>query len=98
MFGAETLLYSCPYMFQKLTSSIMMRSLLFICLAAGAVQASAQGVPRDTTAVATLTIDQAIELARRNNPELQQTLNNRINARAAVRSAYGALLPSTAAR
>ncbi|HEX9220896.1 MAG TPA: TolC family protein, partial [Gemmatimonadaceae bacterium] len=72
----------------------MMRSLLFICLAAGAVQASAQGVPRDTTAPATLTIDQAIELARRNNPELQQTLNNRINARAAVRSAYGALLPS----
>ena len=94
MFGAETLLYSCPYIFQKPTSSIMMRSLLFICLAAGAVQASAQGVPRDTTTAATLTIDQAIGLARRNNPELQQTLNNRITARAAVRSAYGALLPS----
>src|SRR5439155_1660035 len=60
----------------------------------GAVQASAQGVSRDTSAATTLTIDQAIELARRNNPELQQTLNNRINARAAVRSAYGALLPS----
>ena len=70
----------------------MMRSLLFISLVAGAAQASAQVAQRDSTS--TLTIDQAVELARRNNPELQQTLNNRISARAAVRSAYGALLPS----
>jgi outer membrane protein len=61
---------------------------------AGAVQASAQVVQRDSTGQSTLTIDQAVELARRNNPELQQIQNNRINARAAVRSAYGALLPS----
>jgi len=61
---------------------------------AGAVQASAQIAPRDSTGQSTLTIDQAVEFARRNNPELQQILNNRINARAAVRSAYGALLPS----
>jgi outer membrane protein len=72
----------------------MMRYLLLICLAAGTREASAQVVPRDSAVPTTLTIDQAIELARRNNPELQQTLNNRINARAAVRSAYGALLPS----
>jgi outer membrane protein len=71
-----------------------MRRLFFMGLVAGATQASAQVVPRDTTAPTTLTIEQAIELARRNNPELQQTLNNRIGARAAVRSAYGALLPS----
>jgi outer membrane protein len=60
---------------------------------AGAVQASAQVVPRDSAGAA-LTIEQAVELARRNNPELQQIENNRIGARAAVRSAYGALLPS----
>jgi outer membrane protein len=72
----------------------MIRSLLFISLVAGAVQASAQIAPRDSTGQPTLTIDQAVELARRNNPELQQILNNRINAHAAVRSAYGALLPS----
>ena len=72
----------------------MIRSLLFITLVAGAVQASAQVVQRDSTGQSTLTIDQAVELARRNNPELQQIQNNRINARAAVRSAYGALLPS----
>jgi outer membrane protein len=71
-----------------------MRYLLLIGLVAGAAQASAQTTPRDSAAPSTLTIDQAIELARLNNPELQQTLNNRIGARAAVRSAYGALLPS----
>jgi outer membrane protein len=71
-----------------------MRHLLFIALVAVATQASAQVVPRDSTVQQTLTIDQAIELARRNNPVLQQTLNNRIGARAAVRSAYGALLPT----
>jgi outer membrane protein len=72
----------------------MMRTLIFISLATVAAQASAQVAPRDTAAPTTLTVEQAIELARRNNPELQQVLNNRIGARAAVRSAYGALLPS----
>jgi len=72
----------------------MMRHLLFIGLVAAATQASAQVVPRDSAAQTALTIDQAMELARRNNPVLQQTLNNRIGARAAVRSAYGALLPT----
>jgi outer membrane protein len=71
-----------------------MRHLLFIALVAGATQASAQVAQRDSSVQATLTIDQAIEMARRNNPVLQQTLNNRIGARAAVRSAYGALLPT----
>ena len=71
-----------------------MRHLLFIALIAASTQASAQVVPRDSAAQSALTIDQAIELARRNNPVLQQTLNNRIGARAAVRSAYGALLPT----
>ncbi|HEX9383795.1 MAG TPA: TolC family protein [Gemmatimonadaceae bacterium] len=72
----------------------MIRSLLFISLVAGAVQASAQIAPRDSTGQTALTIDQAVELAWRNNPELQQVQNNRIGAHAAVRSAYGALLPS----
>ena len=72
----------------------MMRHLLLISLVAAATQASAQVAPRDSVPATALTIDQAIELARRNNPELQQIQNNRIGARAAVRSAYGALLPS----
>src|SRR2546423_8729396 len=71
----------------------MMRKLLFISLVVGVVPASAQ-VPRQDSAAQALTIEQAIVLAQRNNPELQQIQNNRVGARAAVRSAYGALLPS----
>lgn len=71
----------------------MKRSSFLIALLAISGQAIAQTPARDS-APATLTIEQAVEFARRNNPELQQTLNNRIGARAAVRSAYGALLPT----
>jgi outer membrane protein len=72
----------------------MMRTLLLLGLVTAFTQASAQDVQRDSTPPTTLTIDQAIGLALRNNPDLQATANNRIGARAAVRSAYGALLPS----
>ena len=72
----------------------MKRILVFTALVIVSARASAQAVATDSTAATTLTLDQAIALARRNNPELQQTLNNRIGAQAAVRSAYGALLPS----
>jgi outer membrane protein len=41
-----------------------------------------------------LTLDEAINIARRNNPAYLQTANNRRVADAQVRSAYGALLPS----
>lgn len=42
----------------------------------------------------TLSLDEAIGLARQNNPTFQQSLNNRRRAGAQVRSAYGGLLPS----
>jgi len=71
-----------------------MRSLLFISLVTGAVQVSAQTAPRDSTGQSVLTMDQAVELAWHNNPDFLQTVNNRKTARAAVRSAYGALLPT----
>ncbi|MFL5469708.1 MAG: TolC family protein [Gemmatimonadaceae bacterium] len=72
----------------------MIRRLLLISLVTGVTRASAQSKAQDSVAPASLTIDQAFSLARRNNPELQQIQNNRIGARASVRSAYGALLPS----
>jgi outer membrane protein len=71
-----------------------MRHLLLLGLVAAATQASAQVIPRDSAPPTNLSIDQAIDIARRNNPQLLQTLNTRIGAHAAVRSAYGALLPS----
>jgi outer membrane protein len=44
-----------------------------------------------------LTLEEAQRLARVNNPEHQQVVNNLRGANAAVRSAYGALLPSFSA-
>ena len=43
---------------------------------------------------ATLTVEQAVDLAQANNPQLRQSLNARRSAAAATRSAYGALLPN----
>ena len=71
-----------------------MRHLLLLGLVAAATQASAQVVQRDSAPPTNLSIDQAIDIARRNNPQLLQTLNTRIGAHAAMRSAYGALLPT----
>lgn len=45
-------------------------------------------------APATLTVDEAIALARRNNPLFNQTVNARRSADLNVRSAYASLLPS----
>ena len=44
-----------------------------------------------------LTIDQAVALARHNNPDFLATRNNARNAALELRSAYGALLPSLSA-
>jgi len=48
----------------------------------------------DTVSVATLTLADAVTIARRNNPTHLSVVNNRGTADAAVRSAYGQLLPS----
>jgi outer membrane protein len=45
----------------------------------------------------TLTVDEAIALARRNNPLFQQTINGRRSADIQVRTAYASLLPSVSA-
>lgn len=70
----------------------MMRFLLAFSLVA--IQAASAQGSRDTLTRSTLTMDEAIALARRNNPDFLQTVNNRHTAKAAIRSAYGALLPS----
>jgi len=53
--------------------------------------ASAQGTPVVPT---TLSVEQAVELAMANNPQLLQSMNARRSAAAATRSARGQLLPS----
>jgi len=70
----------------------MMRSLFLLAFVA--FQTASAQAGRDTIPKSTLTMDEAISIARRNNPEFLQTVNNRHTAAAAVRSAYGALLPT----
>jgi outer membrane protein len=58
-----------------------------------ALPASAQ----TTTAPATLTLKEAIDLARKNNPDYLQQANDDVVADWNVRDAYGSLLPSASA-
>lgn len=60
---------------------------LAVCAFALVSQAGAQQT-------ATLTLDEAVTLARRNNPAFRMTTNNRRSADMAVRAAYSNLLPS----
>jgi outer membrane protein len=65
-------------------------ALMALALAAFAQSGFAQQIAGPTPV---LTLEEAYQLARRNNPDYQATLNNRSAARAGVRSSYGALLP-----
>src|SRR4051812_10627740 len=69
-----------------------MRILVLAALAIlPAVSAAQNAMP---SSGAPLTLDEAIAVARRNNPAYLQIANNRRTADASVRSARGALLPS----
>jgi outer membrane protein len=72
-----------------------MRVLTLVALLGATGQfAVAQG---PTTIGKTLTLDEAITIARQNNPVYLQTVNTRRAADADVRTAYGALLPTSSA-
>ena len=68
-----------------------MRLVLPLAAAAFSVQAAVAQTPTN------LTLDEAIQLARRNNPLYLQTVNARRSADAQLRTAYAALLPSVSA-
>ncbi|HEX6966125.1 MAG TPA: TolC family protein [Gemmatimonadaceae bacterium] len=83
-----------------------MRPLLIAAATLGVIVAPMTAIPAhaqstDTTQSApqgpVLTLDQAIALALKNNPAHLQVVSNRSAAGAAVRSAYGNLLPSASA-
>src|ERR1051326_6873126 len=71
-----------------------MRSLAVLSALAIAANVQAQA-PRATRA--TLTLDEAIALARENNPAFRRTENTLRAAEAQVRSTYGFLLPTSSA-
>lgn len=62
-------------------------SMLLVVVAA--LNVGAQAAPTNS-----LTLDQALEIAARNNPAYQQAVLGRNRAQAQVRAAYGTLLPS----
>jgi outer membrane protein len=64
----------------------MRSTLLLLC---ALVPAALAGQTRTT-----LTLEEALEIARQNNPQFQQSLTGRTRAQAGTRAAYGALLPS----
>ena len=66
---------------------------LVLPLAAAAFAFSSAAAQTSTS----MTLDEAIQLARRNNPLYQQTVNARRSADAQLRTAYAALLPSVSA-
>jgi outer membrane protein len=68
--------------------------LVALALASALLPVSAMAQVADTTRSAVLTLDEAIALAQRHNPQHLQLVNDRRAATAAVRAAYGALLPS----
>ena len=72
-----------------------MRSPLFVAIALSLISLTAQAQGRDSlSAGPALSLDDAHRLARRANPDLQQTIERRRTARAAQLAAYGNLLPS----
>lgn len=69
---------------------------IFLTLA-GAPVAGQSGVPAPVAAPATLTLQEAIDLARKNNPDYLAQANDVVVSDWSVKSAYGALLPSASA-
>ncbi len=71
----------------------MRLSLILVLLVPGAL--AAQAAPQVSAEQrATLSLEEAVALARRNNPTHLATINNRRGADAAIRAANGQLLPS----
>ena len=97
--AVETVSTKGPYGPLSMTSSrpVLMRiRALAIALAsfAGALASAPLGAQAAPAAGGVLTLADAVALARRNNPTLQNSVNARRTAAAQVRAANGALLPS----
>jgi outer membrane protein len=97
---AETLHRDLPYKDLTPQATQNMRNRWYFLLAllvpalTSAQTSATSPAPQAAGQTATLTLDDAINLARRNNPVHLSTVNNRRTADAAVRSAQGQLLPN----
>ena len=75
-------------------SHVFVRTVVLALGLAGAVMPSVASAQPATSTGAILTLTDALTLARRNNPDLQKSLNARRTAAANTRAATGAFLPS----
>ncbi|WP_337171136.1 TolC family protein [Gemmatimonas aurantiaca] len=75
-------------------SHVFVRTVVLALGLAGAVMPSVASAQPAASTGAILTLTDALALARRNNPDLQKSLNARRTAAANARAATGALLPS----
>ena len=90
----ETRSSASPYVEMTPPSSKMQKRLYLILAALVPAAVSAQTTATAPAERTTLSLDDAINLARRNNPVHLATVNNRRTADAAVRAANGQLLPN----
>ena len=74
-----------------------MRSLSLVALLALSAQAAVSQQTPVVGRTTTLTLEEAISIAQRNNPALHQVQNNVRTQDAQVRTAYGQLLPTAGA-
>jgi outer membrane protein TolC len=75
-----------------------MRSLSLVALLALSAQAAVSQQTPVVGRTTTLTLEEAISIAQRNNPALHQVQNNVRTQDAQVRTAYGQLLPTAGAK
>jgi outer membrane protein len=78
--------------------TVFMRSfsiaLLACAVALSGATAQSPAAPVAPAQRTSLTLSEALQIAERNNPTYQQSINGRSRARAGVRTAYGTLFPS----
>ncbi|MEO7216742.1 MAG: TolC family protein, partial [Gemmatimonadaceae bacterium] len=83
--------------FLSLPSLVLLYAVLLPLATAHAQVPTSGRTPLPDASPPILTMDQAVALAHRNNPDFLATKNNRRNASYELRSAYGALLPRLSA-
>ncbi len=78
-------------------SVLLLGTMAIPCARIHAQLPTAARPPMPDASLAVLTMDQAVALAHRNNPDFLAAKNNRRNASLELRTAYGALLPQLSA-
>lgn len=80
-----------------MTRKILLYGISLLAIVAGRNSSAQTGTAPSAQSPTVVTMDQAVALAHRNNPDFLTMRNNRRNASLELRTAYGALLPQLSA-